>query len=78
MNYCCYYSEISKEGKKLDLKHLNRIDDTYKIIEASNVKEAIDKFNQLNPNLRMIGIRRDREFSSVPQFSSGLIGKLYK
>ena len=47
MNYCCYYSEISKEGKKLDLKHLNRIDDTYKIIEASNVKEAIDKFNAI-------------------------------
>ncbi len=76
--YCCYYSQIDKNGKKLNLNNLSRKDSIYKEIEAESLKEAISLFRELNPTLRLIGVRKDRKFESVAEFNSGLIGKLYK
>ena len=57
--YCCYYSQIDKQGNKLDLSKLNRFDDLFKVIEANSVKEVITKFLTTYPNLRMIGVRKN-------------------
>jgi hypothetical protein len=56
--YNCYYSQIDKQGNKLDLSKLNRFDDLFKVIEANSVKEVITKFLTTYPNLRMIGVRK--------------------
>ncbi len=77
MKYCCYYSYIDNKGKKLNLSNLSRKDSIYKEIEADSVEEAMAKFKEYYPSLRMIGIRKDREFNSISKFNSGLIGKLY-
>ena len=57
--YNCYYSQIDKQGNKLDLSKLNRFDDLFKIIEANSVKELLTKFSTTYPNLRMIGVRKN-------------------
>lgn len=57
--YCCYYSQIDKQGNKLDLSKLNRFDDLFKVIEANSAKEVITKFSTTYPNLRMIGVRKN-------------------
>ena len=56
--YCCYYSHIDKKGNKLDLNHLNRFDDLYKVVQAETVNQVINKFLTTYPNLVMIGVRK--------------------
>ncbi len=79
MKYCCYYSEIDLQGRKMDLRSLSREDSLFYVVDADNVSDAMNKFSIEYPLLRMIGIRKYRDFQQTDLGTNcSMVKKLYK
>ncbi len=57
-NYAIYFSEINKDGKKMDFTGMSRKDQTIKVVKGTNQVDALINFSTIYPNLVAIGVSK--------------------
>ena len=57
-NFAIYFSEIDKQGQKMDFTGMSRKDQTIKVVKGTNMLDALTNFGVLYPNLVAIGVAK--------------------